>query len=136
MDRGLHIGWIEVYSKSGQGSPHWMDRSLLKEYRQGCTHWTDRSLLKEWTGVYTLDIYRSLLKEWTGLYTLDGYKSTQRVDRAVHIGRIEVYSKSGQGSTHWIYIYIEVYSKSGQGSTHWMDRSLLKEWTGVYTLDR
>ena len=85
MDRGLHIGWIEVYSKSGQGSTHWMDRSLLKEWTwvstldgfkstqrvdrglhigwievytkrgQGSTHWMDRSLLKEWTGVYTLD---------------------------------------------------------------------------------
>ena len=51
MDRGLHIGWIEVYSKS----------------RQGSTHWTDRSLLKEWTGVYTLDVERgiSLVECWT-----------------------------------------------------------------------
>ena len=90
----------------------------------------DRSLLKE-----LMD--RSLLK-------------LQRVDMGLHIGQIEVYSKSGQGSTHWmdrsllklqrvdmgLHIgRIEVYSKSGQGSTHWMDRSLLKEWTGVYTLD-
>ena len=70
------------------------------------------------------------------------------MDRGLHIGWIEVYSKSGMGlHIGWIEVYsksidrglhigwIEVYSKSGQGSTHWMDRSLLKEWTGVYTLD-